>query len=124
MNALFLDAPGVLSLRGTPVPTPGLGELLIRVRAATTCGTDLKAWRRGHPQIPMPGPFGHEWSGTVAAAGEGAPLAVMSWASTPPPAGHVTGAARVRTTSARPSWPPRFWAPTQSSSSSRSGSPT
>lgn len=71
MRALTLDAPGKLSLREVPVPEPGEGELLIKVRAATTDGTDLKAWRRGHPQIPMPGPFGHEWSGDVAQAGAG-----------------------------------------------------
>ncbi len=39
--------------------------------AATTCGTDLKAFVRGHPQIPMPGVFGHEYSGVVEKAGEG-----------------------------------------------------
>ena len=72
MRSLFLDAPGKLSLRDAPMPEPGPGELLVRVRAATTCGTDLKAFRRGHPKIPMPGPFGHEYSGEVAAVGEGA----------------------------------------------------
>ena len=72
MRALFLDAPGSLSLREIPTPAPGPGDLLVRVEAATTCGTDLKAWRRGHPQIPMPGPFGHEWAGTVVGTGEGA----------------------------------------------------
>ena len=69
---MILEAPGVLSLREVPIPEPAEGELLIRVRAATTCGTDLKAWRRGHPQIPMPGPLGHEYSGEVVAAGAGA----------------------------------------------------
>lgn len=54
------------------MPEPGRGELLLRVRAATTCGTDLKAYVRGHPQIPMPGVFGHEYSGVVAAAGKDA----------------------------------------------------
>jgi L-iditol 2-dehydrogenase len=72
MRTLFLDAPGTLSLRDVPIPEPGPGELLVRVKAATTCGTDLKAFRRGHPKIPMPGPFGHEYSGVVEAAGEGA----------------------------------------------------
>ena len=72
MRSLFLEAPGRLALRETAVPEPAEGELLIRVKAATTCGTDLKAFRRGHPKIPMPGPFGHEYAGTVEAAGEGA----------------------------------------------------
>lgn len=72
MRSLFLEAPGQISLRETDVPTPAEGELLVRVKAATTCGTDLKAFRRGHPKIPMPGPFGHEYAGIVEAAGEGA----------------------------------------------------
>jgi L-iditol 2-dehydrogenase len=76
MQALFLDAPGKLSIAEVPIPRLEVGDLLVRVYAATTCGTDLKAFRRGHPQIPMPGPFGHEYSGVVVATGEGAPFAV------------------------------------------------
>lgn len=76
MRALILDAPGVLTLREVPIPQPGPGEILLRVEVATTCGTDLKAYVRGHPQIPMPGGLGHEYSGVVVAAGEGAPFAV------------------------------------------------
>lgn len=52
-------------------PRPGKGQLLLKVEAALTCGTDLKAYLRGHPMIPMPGPFGHEFSGVVEAAGKG-----------------------------------------------------
>src|SRR5580693_6423859 len=76
MRSLILEKPGRLSLSELEVPKPGPGEVLIRVEAATTCGTDLKAFRRGHPQIPMPGPFGHEYSGVVVAAGDGAKFAV------------------------------------------------
>ncbi len=76
MKALILQAPGCLEFCSVPVPVPGQGEILIRVQAATTCGTDLKAFLRGHPQIPMPGVFGHEYSGTVVAVGNGAPFAV------------------------------------------------
>lgn len=76
MKALILQAPGCLEFCRIPIPVPGQGEILIRVQAATTCGTDLKAFLRGHPQIPMPGVFGHEYSGTVVAVGPGAPFAV------------------------------------------------
>ncbi|MDR3691545.1 MAG: alcohol dehydrogenase catalytic domain-containing protein [Fimbriimonas sp.] len=75
MKALVLKAPQDLFLQEVPIPEPGPGDLLIQVKAATTCGTDLKAYRRGHPMIPMPGPLGHEYSGVVAAAGDGAPFA-------------------------------------------------
>ena len=72
MKSLFLEAPGRLSLREIEPPTPAEGEILVRIEAATTCGTDLKAFRRGHPKIPMPGPFGHEYAGVVERVGEGA----------------------------------------------------
>lgn len=71
MRAAILEEPGVITIRDIPTPEPGPGELLIKVEAALTCGTDLKAFRRGHPMIAMPGPFGHEFSGTVAARGRG-----------------------------------------------------
>lgn len=71
MRALILERPGCVTLRETRVPDPGPGEVLLRVRAATTCGTDLKAYLRGHPQIPMPGTFGHEYSGEVVSVGKG-----------------------------------------------------
>lgn len=56
------------------MPEPGPGELLIRVDAATACGTDVKVFRRGgHPaMLTLPSPFGHEVSGTVVRAGKGA----------------------------------------------------
>ena len=76
MKSIQLVEPGRLVLSEVPIPEPGDGELLVQVKAATTCGTDLKAFRRGHPQIPMPGPFGHEYSGVVAASGAGAQFAV------------------------------------------------
>ncbi len=76
MRALILEHPGCLSLASVPRPKPERGELLIKVMAATTCGTDLKAFLRGHPQIPMPGPLGHEYSGIVEEAGPEAPFKV------------------------------------------------
>ncbi|TAM58328.1 alcohol dehydrogenase [bacterium] len=66
-----LVAPGRVELQELPSPTPGPGEIVVRVRAALTDGTDLKAFRRGHPKMPMPTPFGHEFSGDVAAVGSG-----------------------------------------------------
>ncbi len=71
MQANILVSVGRLEMRELPLPEPGPGEVLVRVRAALTCGTDLKAYLRGHPQIPMPGPFGHEFSGEVEAVGPG-----------------------------------------------------
>lgn len=55
------------------MPTPAAGQVLLRIDCALAGGTDRKAFARGHPQIPMPGPFGHRYSGTVAALGPDAP---------------------------------------------------
>jgi L-iditol 2-dehydrogenase len=65
--------PERLELREAPVAAPGPGELLLRIVAATTCGTDLKVFQRGgHPRmLKAPTPFGHEMAGTVAALGPG-----------------------------------------------------
>lgn len=69
----ILLAPGQVEIRDVPVPKPGPGQVLLRVDCALAGGTDRKAFQRGHPQIPMPGPFGHRYSGTVAALGSAAP---------------------------------------------------
>ena len=66
-------APGI-ELREVPVPSPGPGEVLVRVQAASVCGTDLHIfnwdpWAQGRikpPLIP-----GHEFAGVVAGVGRG-----------------------------------------------------
>jgi L-iditol 2-dehydrogenase len=72
----MLVAPRTIELREEAVDEPSGGAILIRVRAALTDGTDLKTYRRGHPLMPMPTRFGHEFSGDVAAVGRG----VTEWA--------------------------------------------
>jgi L-iditol 2-dehydrogenase len=67
----ILTKPGTIELQDVAMPEPAEGELLVKVRAALTCGTDLKAFLRGHSLIPMPGPFGHEFSGVVVEKGKG-----------------------------------------------------
>ncbi|HEX4672726.1 MAG TPA: alcohol dehydrogenase catalytic domain-containing protein [Solirubrobacteraceae bacterium] len=50
-------------LRVEDVPEPD-GEVVVAVQAATTCGTDVKMWRHGHPVLPpYPCSFGHETAG-------------------------------------------------------------
>jgi L-iditol 2-dehydrogenase len=69
MRAGYLVAPRAVELLDDPIPEPEPGGIVVRVRVALTDGTDLKAYRRGHPQMPMPTRFGHEFSGDVAAVG-------------------------------------------------------
>ncbi|HZZ64898.1 MAG TPA: zinc-binding dehydrogenase [Candidatus Baltobacteraceae bacterium] len=71
MQSAILVEPRRIEMRNVAQPQPAEGGIVVRVRAALTDGTDLKAYRRGHPQMPMPTPFGHEFSGDVAAAGTG-----------------------------------------------------
>lgn len=56
-----------------PVAVPGIGDqdVLVRVRAALTCGTDVKVFRRGYHarMIVPPALFGHELAGDVVAVG-------------------------------------------------------
>jgi L-iditol 2-dehydrogenase len=71
MLTSYLIRPETIELREVPVPEPSAGEVLVRIKAALTCGTDLKAFQRGHPMIPMPGVFGHEFSGIISKTGKG-----------------------------------------------------
>ncbi len=71
MLAATFHAPGDLRLEDVPTPTAGPGELLLRMRATATCGTDAKIWRHGHPRLDPPQIIGHELAGEVTALGEG-----------------------------------------------------
>ncbi len=73
MQAAVLLGPEHIEVRDVAVPEPGPGELLLEVGAATTCGTDVKVFRRGgHPRmLTVPALFGHEMAGTVARCGPG-----------------------------------------------------
>ena len=71
MLATLLLEPGRMELREVDIPRAGPGEVIVKIRTALTCGTDLKALRRGHPKIPMPTLFGHEFSGDIHEAGAG-----------------------------------------------------
>jgi len=75
LKQAWLIGPGRIAVKEVPFSPEkvklGRGEILVRIRAALTCGTDLKAYLRGHNLIPMPGPLGHEFSGTLIKAGRG-----------------------------------------------------
>lgn len=72
LRRAMLVAPRQIEIQDFIPPRPGPGELLLQVRCALSCGTDLKTWRRGHPLWKMPVPLGHEFSGVVADAGPAA----------------------------------------------------
>jgi L-iditol 2-dehydrogenase len=71
MNAAVLYGREDLKIERIPIPDLEPDEVLVRVRVALTCGTDLKVWRQGYhaKMIVPPAVFGHELSGVVEAAG-------------------------------------------------------
>ncbi len=73
MKAAVLRGKEDLRIERVPMPKAGPGELVVRVDAALTCGTDLKVFRRGYhaKMLTEDKLFGHEAAGTVAEVGEG-----------------------------------------------------
>lgn len=70
MKALILDEIGRLEYRDVHTPTPGRGEVLVKVKACGICGSDIpRAYRDGAHNMPLI--IGHEFSGCVEAVGEG-----------------------------------------------------
>ena len=73
MRAIAKLAPGPgLSLTEVPVPTPGVNDVLIKVKKTSICGTDIHiynwdAWAEKTIKTPMI--VGHEFVGTIAAVG-------------------------------------------------------
>lgn len=75
MRALVVLEPNHFEIREVPVPVPGPGQVLARVRAVSICGTDAHLVRGDYPGFWPPAfPFtpGHEWAGDVVALGPGA----------------------------------------------------
>lgn len=76
MRAVVKTAPGEgnIELRTVPIPEPGPGEILVKVKAAAVCNTDvhIKHWNEwSQKRITPPVTIGHEFSGEVVALGQG-----------------------------------------------------
>lgn len=72
MRALIFDGPNRLRLGDFPRPVPDAGEVLVKVRHASICGTDIRIVEgRKSRDIRHGYPIGHECSGTVAEVGPG-----------------------------------------------------
>jgi 2-desacetyl-2-hydroxyethyl bacteriochlorophyllide A dehydrogenase len=69
MPAAVYRGPGSLRIEERPVPVPGPGEALVEVAWCGICGSDLHLVSEG---LGVPGSvYGHEWTGRIAALGEG-----------------------------------------------------
>ncbi len=74
MKAAYLTEPGRVAVREVRVPDPDDGEVLVAVRSAGICGSDLHYFeqgRLGSQVISEPLVLGHECAGEVAAIGRG-----------------------------------------------------
>jgi L-iditol 2-dehydrogenase len=72
VRAARFYAPGDLRIEEVPDPMPAKGDVLVQIEVALTDGTDLKAFRQGHPVLlsELPSPFGHEFCGFDVASGK------------------------------------------------------
>ena len=71
MKAIRLLGKNHIELQEIPVPEIGDDEMLIRVRAASICGTDVRMFRNGYKSVSETNPLtlGHEFSGDIAKVG-------------------------------------------------------
>ena len=66
-----MTIPGQIIFREIPVPKPGPGQILVKIRMIGICGSDIHVYHGEHPFTSYPVTQGHEVSGEVAALGEG-----------------------------------------------------
>ena len=75
MKVARFYAPGDIRLEEITEPQVSEGEVKIRVRNCSTCGTDVKISRSGHPNMTPPQVMGHEIAGEIVEVGDG----VVGW---------------------------------------------
>lgn len=73
MRAAVLVEPGRIEMEERPIPTPGPGDVLVRVSAVGVCGSDTHYYRHGRVGsfvVEAPLVLGHEAAGTIVGVGE------------------------------------------------------
>ena len=70
-KAVVWTSPGAVEVVQRPIPSPGPGQVLMQIRAAGICGTDLHILSGKHPEARTPLVPGHEFAGVVAEVGQG-----------------------------------------------------
>ena len=73
MKAFIIHNPGETGVVEVESPAPGQGEVLLRIRLAGFCGSDLSTFRGKNPMVSYPRIPGHEIAATIAAVGDGVP---------------------------------------------------
>lgn len=72
MNACLFYGPHDVRYEKVSIPKINENEVLVKIKAALTCGTDLKTFQRGHPLLirSVPSTFGHQFSGVIVRTGK------------------------------------------------------
>jgi len=71
MKQAIMTQPGQIQFRDIAAPTPGAGEVLLRIQRIGVCGSDVHVYHGKHPYTSYPVVQGHEYSATVEATGAG-----------------------------------------------------
>ena len=71
MKQAIMTAPGEIRIQDIPMPTPGSGEVLLRIQRIGVCGSDVHVYHGKHPYTSYPVVQGHEYSASVEAVGPG-----------------------------------------------------
>jgi len=75
MKAAILQNQGVMTYEEVPTPEPGPGELRLKVKAVSICGSDIKRYVSGHRMYPII--LGHECAGVIDRVGAGVDESVI-----------------------------------------------
>ncbi len=70
MKAAVLKSIEKLEIEDVPVPALSSQEILIKVKACTICGTDIRVYHHGHKHMRFPRISGHEVSGEIIKIGK------------------------------------------------------
>lgn len=71
MKSVVIERPGELQLQERPLLSPSAGEVRVKVRYASICGSDVHIWHGHNPFARYPRVIGHEFFGVIDAVGDG-----------------------------------------------------
>lgn len=70
MKAAIFEELNVMTVKDVPIPEVGDDDALLRVRACAVCGSDIRIFHNGHPEVQPPTIIGHEVCGDIVAVGK------------------------------------------------------
>lgn len=78
MHALQITSPGQTAVIDVAMPQMQTDEVLLKIRRAGLCGSDLSTFRGANPLVSYPRIPGHELAGTIVAVGSAVPTALSA----------------------------------------------